>query len=220
MNRSRRPLLATALAIVAVGSLAVSGALACRSDLSAARDATARFRSLEKAGRAGYAQPPAPAPLHECIASFDNTGAMGFHYINGGLLDADVDVAHPEVLVYAPDRHGKRRLVALEYVVFQDAWIGKHGKTTPELFGQMFMPVGFPNRYQIPAFFALHVWLYKENPSGLFAPFNPRVSCSGSGRSDDHDGGRDDREASAATAALAAAAGAPRWMCQTQRASA
>jgi hypothetical protein len=22
-----------------------------------------------------------------------------------------------------------------------------------------------------------HVWLYRENPNGVFAPFNPRVTC-------------------------------------------
>src|SRR5580765_3684278 len=70
------------------------------SDVLAARIATARFHSLQSAGSSGYGQPPAPAPLHECISSFDGTGSMGFHYINGALLDANVDASHPEVLVY------------------------------------------------------------------------------------------------------------------------
>ncbi len=178
MKRSVLQLAATALAIIAIASLSISGASA-RSDLATATAATARFHSLSQADAAGYGQPPAPAPLHECISSFNNTGSMGFHYINGGLLDADVDVAHPEVLVYAPDKHGKRKLVALEYVVFQGDWIAKHGDTMPELFGEMFMATGAPNRYAIPAFFSLHVWLYQDNPAGLFAPFNPSVSCAG-----------------------------------------
>ena len=104
---------------------------------------------------------------------------MGFHYINGSLLDDTISATHPEALVYAPNRDGQLRLVALEYVVFQDAWKAKHGNTMPRLFGQMFMATGSPNRYNIPAFFSLHVWLYKNNPSGLFAPFNPTVSCDG-----------------------------------------
>jgi hypothetical protein len=212
MNRSFRRLVAMALAILAISSLTITGATAHRSDLAAARAATAQFHSLRAADRAGYALLPAPAPLHECIASFDNTGAMGFHYINGALLDADVDVAHPEALVYAPDKHGKRKLAALEYVVFQDAWKAKHGDTMPELFGQMFMPVGFPNRYDIPAFFALHVWLYKDNPSGLFAPFNPRVSCGGTPDSDDR---TDDR----ATDDHGSAGDVDRWICRTVQTS-
>ena len=45
--------------------------------------------------------------------------------------------------------------------------------------GQMFMTTLAPNRYAIPSFYALHVWLWKSNPAGLFAPFNPNVSCAG-----------------------------------------
>jgi hypothetical protein len=37
--------------------------------------------------------------------------------------------------------------------------------------------VGAPNRYGLPAFYELHVWAWKTNPSGMFADWNPRVSC-------------------------------------------
>ena len=59
-------------------------------DLSAARAASARFNSVTQAAAGGYGLPPG-GPLHECIASFDGTGAMGFHMINGSLLGA-IDV--------------------------------------------------------------------------------------------------------------------------------
>ena len=95
---------------------------------------------------------------------------MGFHYINGALLDTTLDPTQPEALVYAPNANGRLRLVAVEYVVFQEPWIAEHGDEMPMLFGQEFMPVGFPNRYEIPAFFALHAWIWKNNPSGTFAP--------------------------------------------------
>jgi hypothetical protein len=88
-----------------------------------------------------------------------------------------VDPRKPEALVYAPDRWGRLHLVALEYVVFQAPWKAEHGSAMPRLFHQMFMSTGEPNRYEIPAFFSLHVWLWKFNPAGLFEPFNPRVSC-------------------------------------------
>jgi hypothetical protein len=29
----------------------------------------------------------------------------------------------------------------------------------------------------MPVHYDLHVWLYADNPSGLFAPFNPSLSC-------------------------------------------
>lgn len=167
-----RALLAVAAAaILAVASLAT--VLARPSDLSSAKAASARFHSLKQAEKAGYGLPPG-GPLHECIASFDGTGAMGFHYINGGLLDGVVDPAAPEALVYAEDKKGKLRLVALEYVVFAADWTDEH---PPMLFGEMFMFTDAPNRYEIPPFYALHAWIWEDNPSGTFASFNPNVTC-------------------------------------------
>jgi hypothetical protein len=185
MNRQLLRFVTVASAAILIGSVAVVGVSAGRSDLRTARAATARFHDLGLAKATGYGLPPAPAPLHECISSFDDSGAMGFHYIKGDLLDTVVDPARPEALVFAPDKHGKLKLAALEYVVFQDPWNAKwladHGPGVPvempQLFGQEFMPVSAPNRYEIPAFYALHVWLWNDNPSGLFAPFNPSVSC-------------------------------------------
>ena len=148
-------------------------------DLLAARIATARFHSLSLAGSTGYGQPPAPAPLHECISSFDGTGAMGVHWLNPAYLTTDLSPSKPQVLVYEPDAHGRLKLVALEFVVFKADWVAAHGDTTPSLFGEDFMDSGFPNRYDLPQFYALHVWLWKSNPAGLFKPFNPNVSCGG-----------------------------------------
>jgi hypothetical protein len=192
----------TALCMTVLLASAMAGGVAAHKggnafDLIRLAAATARFHSLGQADRAGYAQPPAPAPLHECISSFDDTGAMGFHYINGGLLDKELNPTKPEVLVYAPDRHGKLHLAALEFVIFQADWDPDHPGVMPSLFGEDFMATGFPNRYDIPAFYSLHVWLWQFNPSGLFAPFNPRVSCDGAAGS---------ASAGSSTASLAAAA--------------
>jgi hypothetical protein len=162
------------LAALFVGSLGASMAAAARSDLDTARAATARFNSVRQAEAAGYGLLPEGAPLHECIESLDGSGSMGFHLIDGTLLDGTVEPARPEALVYAPDANGKLKLVALEYVVFASAWTEAEA---PELFGTPFMFTDEPNRYDIPAFWALHVWLWEENPSGLFAGFSPTVSC-------------------------------------------
>ena len=182
MNRKLMRIATAMLAAILLGSVAVAGAVAHGRppglwDLLAAANATDRFHSLRKATDAGYGLPPAPAPLHECISSFDGTGAMGYHYINGALLDTTIDPRKPEALVYAPDRRGRLQLVALEYVIFQEPWKAEHGDRIPRLFGQEFMATGEPNRYAIPAFYSLHVWLWKANPAGLFEPFNQRVSC-------------------------------------------
>lgn len=187
VHRRLRFAAAIAAALV-IGASAVSAATAHARggggwDLLRAAIATARFHSIEQAGKAGYGPFPDGVPLHECISSLDGTGAMGFHWLDPDNLTTDLDVTKPQVLVYAPDSNGGLHLVALEYVVFQEDWFNAHGDTTPMLFGQMFMKTGdrlhpeIPNRYQIPPFWALHVWLWKPNPSGLFAPFNPNVSC-------------------------------------------
>jgi hypothetical protein len=166
--------LLTAIAI-AVGSASVVGA-AEADDIAAAKAGTAAFSDVAAAEAAGYGLPP-EGPLHECIASFDNTGAMGFHYINGDLVgDTELDPATPEALVYEKGADGSLTLVALEYVVFAEAWDAANDEA-PMLFGQMFMRVDEPNRYELPAFYALHAWVWKDNPSGMFASFNPNVTC-------------------------------------------
>jgi hypothetical protein len=176
-RRRGRLAVATLLAVM-IGGLTLASALARPSDLQLARAATARFNSIAQAEAAGYGLPP-EGPLHECIANLSGPGAMGFHLINGDLLDTTVDPANPEALVYAPDENGKLKLVAVEYVVFQEPWQDEFGPDAmaPMLFGEMFMLTPAPNRYEIPAFYALHAWLWQTNPAGTFESFNRNVSC-------------------------------------------
>ena len=187
MSHMKHRLAAALFAAMLLASLASSSVAAHRPsgpirDLFRAAVATARFHSLDQATKAGYGPFPDGVPLHECISSLDDTGAMGFHWVNGPLLTPELDPTKPEVLVYAPDRRGNLHLAALEYVVFKADWDAIHDDP-PELFGQEFMDSGFPNRYEIPEFYALHVWLWKWNPTDLFAPFNPNVSCDPGGHS-------------------------------------
>jgi hypothetical protein len=215
MNRRMTRLATASVAAILLGSGMVGGATAGQSDVQAAKAATAQFHDLTVASAAGFGQPPAPAPLHFCISSLDNTGAMGFHYINGGNLDKVLDPTLPEVLVYAPDKHGRLKLAALEYVIFQSAWYEDHAQgTMPMLFGQDFMPNN-GSRFEIPPFFALHVWLFQDNPSGMFAPFNPNVSCDNAASASI----RGSSVAAGATAIQTAAA-TTRWLCRTSGASA
>jgi hypothetical protein len=169
--------LLTALVVaISLAGVAWTTVLAAPSDLARAKAATARFNSLTQAAAAGYGLPPS-APLHECIASFvASEGAMGFHYINGALLDTVLDPTAPEALVYAEKANGELELVALEYVVFKEPWDAENDHP-PMLFDEMFMEIPAPNRYEIPAFYALHAWVWQDNPAGTFKAFNPDVSC-------------------------------------------
>ncbi|PTL38265.1 hypothetical protein [Alkalicoccus saliphilus] len=67
----------------------------------------------------------------------------------------------PEVLVYEPMKNGKLKLVAVEYLT--------PGGDRPSLFGQKFDDGPFPGSY------ALHAWVWKNNPDGMFAANNPKV---------------------------------------------
>jgi hypothetical protein len=87
---------------------------------------------------------------------------MGEHYANPATFgDGVLDPLRPEALVY---EHvgGRLRLVAVEWV-----------STTPgEVLG---IPLHLNENLGV---WVLHAWIWKHNPDGLLADFNPRVgSC-------------------------------------------
>ena len=95
-------------------------------------------------------------------------GGMGFHWVNPALVDPVFDPLQPEAVLYAPGPGGQLRLIGLEYIVINT------GQPAPQFGTQPFDVGGTP--IQAPHW-SLHLWLYEPNPSGLFAPFNPNVSC-------------------------------------------
>ena len=144
-------------------------------DLAKVRFATARYQYVNVAKEHGYALLTDAAG----IACIDNppVGAMGVHFVNGDLVGSGkIDALKPQALVYEPVEHGKFRLVAVEYIAFKQAWDATHDGP-PTLFGQGFMLTTAPNRFGIPAFYSLHAWVWKHNPSGTFSMWNPEVHC-------------------------------------------
>jgi hypothetical protein len=125
------------------------------------RAANARFTDVAVAVTEGYA----PIP---CVSGVDG-GAMGIHYVNAKLLeDGVIDIGHPEAVMYEPGPDGKLELIAVEYITT---------KGPAELGGHLFSFTNAPNRYGLPPFYELHVWAWRENPTGTFADMNPNVSC-------------------------------------------
>jgi hypothetical protein len=175
-----RKILAPVLVLVVCGSAAgVAYASHNGGDkgLSKVRHATQQFRSLSVATKAGYERLLDKDGI-ACI-DMDGMGGMGVHYVKGALVgDGAIDPLTPEAVVYEPDERGRPHLVALEYVVFKDAWDATHGGSEPMLFNQKFDTTLVGNRFDLPAFYSLHVWLYKDNPAGMFAMWNPDVSCN------------------------------------------
>lgn len=130
--------------------------------LAELRRTTAPFHRLEVAMAAGW-----NIQLTGCL---DNPplGAQGFHYANGLLIDGTVNLTEPELLTYEPGDDGFR-LVGVEYIVPFAAVPATD--PAPSLLGQAFhanMDAGI---------WALHVWVWRHNPSGMFADWNPKVSC-------------------------------------------
>jgi hypothetical protein len=121
------------------------------------------FTSPTLARAAGY-----DVPITDCMSNGDE-GAMGVHIANPSLIDAVADAAHPEVLVYEPGTGGAMSLVGVEFIVPFTA-VPKTAPA-PVLFGQAF------SVNDVFGVWALHVWTHRTNPSGLFAPWNPRVHC-------------------------------------------
>lgn len=134
------------------------------------RAATASFEEIDTALAAGY-QEASP-----CVETGD--GAMGFHYANNGLIDDAVDVDRAEVLLYVPGTGETLTLVGVEFMVAADAWDASHSGP-PMLVDQAFADHRAEDqRHGIPfAHYDLHVWAWESNSLGLFAPFNPRLSC-------------------------------------------
>lgn len=169
----RLRLLALLLVSLPVAAVGVAAASQGQSDLAEARQATAAFHDPGAAAAAGYSVRVADAAGLTCIAQ-PGEGAMGVHMLDASLLDGTIDATAPEALVYEPRNDGTLKLVALEYLVFVDAW---QGTEPPKLFGRTFDLVPSPNRYGLPPFYALHAWIWKPNPSGILTPWNPRVEC-------------------------------------------
>jgi hypothetical protein len=135
------------------------------SELAVVRRATARYHRLDAALADGFVPFSLDASEPDTPTCFDKagTGGMGVHYVKG--IDAQLDPASPEAMVYALTPDGPR-LVAVEYIIpegFVDA------ANPPEMFGQEFHPHSF-----LPVYI-LHAWVWNNNPAGMFADFNPKV---------------------------------------------
>jgi hypothetical protein len=132
--------------------------------LKAVRQATARFNSPVQAEKSGYLN------TQHCVSHpFDPSGgAMGVHWINEAVVDPHFDPLVPEALLYEPGPNGQYRLTGVEYIVIDV------GQEHPTFAGYPLDVGGTP--VPVPHY-SLHVWLYRDNPDGIFEPFNRNVSC-------------------------------------------
>ena len=110
-------------------------------------------------------------------------GAMGVHFINMGNVGPTLDPAKPQVLIYKPVGD-KLQLVAAEW--FMPAALVKAGAPQPKIFDQVMqgpMPGHQPIMPAELVHYDLHVWLWEENPLGVFESTNGKLHCPAGGYS-------------------------------------
>jgi hypothetical protein len=135
------------------------------------REATERFKDVEVAKSEGYGL------LFGCVSG-DAHGAMGLHFVNLALVaDPALDPRRPEIVIYEPRPNGQVRLIGADFLVFKDAWDAEHPGEPPQIKGQLLHLFENPNRFGLPDFYTLHVWAWKDNPTGTFVNWHANVSC-------------------------------------------
>lgn len=165
--------------------------------LDQVRSLTERFRDVDVALAEGYIRDP----MNMCVTAESegrpaDEGAMGIHYLRPDLLGlaepgprvdgvgTNTNFRSPAILIYEPQEDGSLELVAVENLVFIKAWEAAGNTAPPTFHGHPFDRMvddpatevdeahGFEPHYD------LHAWLFRENPEGVFHPFNRSVNCA------------------------------------------
>ena len=177
--------------------------------LAEIRTATQRFRDVNVALAEGYVRDPGNmCETAEMMGKPPSLGAMGVHYFRPDLLGitappsprvngngTHTDFRQPSILIYEPQADGSMELVAVENLVFAEAWRARGQSAPPTFFG-----VPYDSMRDDPAtpadeahmfepHFDRHVWLYRDNPNGIFTPLNPAVTCAHHRASQGHPAG-------------------------------
>lgn len=176
---------------------ASTGPAAGEPDLVAVRAATERYRDVNVALADGYV----PDPMNVCetaemMGRPAELGSMGIHYVRMDLLGitgppdprvngtgTHVDFMKPGVLIYEPQADGSLELVAVENLAFAAAWEAAGHSDPPSFHGVPFdymvddPETALDEAHMFEAHYDRHVWLFRDNPNGMFAQLNPNVSC-------------------------------------------
>ena len=147
-------------------------------ELLSARDALAKYENPLVAVRDGYFSTVACVDFPK--GAVDGPveyppGAMGVHFLNTANIGPKLDPAKPQILIYEPVG-GKLKLVAAEWFVP----VAVAGEKAPTIFGQTLVGPMAGHEPIMPAalrHYDLHVWLWRDNPKGVFTSTNAAVKC-------------------------------------------
>jgi hypothetical protein len=166
--------------------------------LEEVRALTERFRNVEVALAEGYIRDPSDACITAEMEGRPATdGAMGVHYFRPDMLElagppdplvdgtgTHIDFRNPSVVIYEPQPDGSLELVAVENLVFAAAWRAAGNTEPPTFHGVPFdymendPATDVDEAHGFAPHYDRHVWLYRENPNGVFTPMNPNVTCA------------------------------------------
>lgn len=130
--------------------------------LADVKRATAKYHRVEVAIEDGYLE------ASHCVYNEELGAGMGYHFVKESLVDPFFDPLQPEALLYEKDENGKFNLIAVEYIVIDVDQEHPYFGTHPFDVGGT--PVPVPH-------YSLHVWVWKNNPSGMYFPYNSKVRC-------------------------------------------
>ena len=166
-------------------------------DLAAVRAATERFRDVKVAEAEGYMREPTnTCDAAEMMGKPASLGVMGIHFFRPDLLGitgppnprvngtgTHTDFTKPGILIYEPQTDGSLELVAVENLVFIKAWEQAGNIAPPSYQGVPYDlmaddPVTtIDEAHMFEPHYDRHVWIYRDNPNGMFAQFNPNATC-------------------------------------------
>jgi hypothetical protein len=166
--------------------------------LAEVRQATERFRDVKVALAEGYIRDPNNmCETAEMMGRPAALGAMGIHYFRPDRLGitappsprvngngTHTDFRTPSILIYEPKADGSLELVAVENLVFAEAWRAAGHTERPTFHGVPYDSMAddpttpIDEAHNFEPHFDRHVWIYRDNPNGVFTPLNPAVSCA------------------------------------------
>jgi len=191
--------LASSLMLLIAGGVAPqTAAPSAEPTLEEVRAATERFRDVNVALAEGYMREPTnTCETATMMGKPAADGAMGIHFMRPDLLGISAppnprvdgngthtDFLKPSVLIYEPQADGSLSLVAVENLVFEKAWAAAGNAKPPSFQGVEFdhmvddPKTPLDEAHMFAPHYDRHVWLYRENPKGMYAQFNPAVSCA------------------------------------------
>jgi hypothetical protein len=166
--------------------------------LDEVRRAAEKYRDVAVAEAEGYLRDPMDlCDTSEMMGRPAPLSAMGIHYFRPDLLGitappnprvsgagTHTDFLAPAILIYEPQQNGSLELVAVENLTFAAAWEAAGNTALPSFHGVSYdhmvddPATALDEAHMFEPHYDRHVWIFRENPNGVFAQFNPNVTCA------------------------------------------